>query len=327
MKTKFFFFAMLISITASAQVTNVEPVGATYANKTVSFRVWWNAGSRDATHLSKVWVWVDYITMNSNNTTSGNTWARAAVSSASPTASVSYDGSNRQGFWLQGATSGSYSATVTVQLNITASKFNWCAYASDCPPNAKITAGTYSNGTYTLKGTKPFVINNSIIVDATTYSSGNITTITDATQCPGDRCNLKDEAVGTLGCCAGLIAYNGYCRDLSALNFEVAATEIGPMLYANRNQCPAGWRLPTTVELKQMWNYKNELNLCTNGYLWAAGPGTYDQSCNCDTNTQYYLCCTKGCGCSNTPNLPAGSTSTSGCCQNCIGYIRCIRNK
>ncbi|MDR3134071.1 MAG: hypothetical protein LBU42_08665, partial [Prevotellaceae bacterium] len=66
MKTKLFFFAMLISITASAQVTNVTPIGANYTDKTVSFRVWWNAGSRDATHLSKVWVWVDYITVNSN---------------------------------------------------------------------------------------------------------------------------------------------------------------------------------------------------------------------------------------------------------------------
>ncbi|MDR3134063.1 MAG: hypothetical protein LBU42_08625, partial [Prevotellaceae bacterium] len=66
MKTTFFFFAMLISITASAQVTNVTPISANYTDKTVSFRVWWNAGSRDATHLSKVWVWVDYITVNSN---------------------------------------------------------------------------------------------------------------------------------------------------------------------------------------------------------------------------------------------------------------------
>ncbi|MDR2802543.1 MAG: hypothetical protein LBB31_04920, partial [Prevotellaceae bacterium] len=61
MRTKFFFFAMFASITASAQVTHVEPVGANYATSTVLFRVWWNAGSRDATHLSKVWIWVDYI--------------------------------------------------------------------------------------------------------------------------------------------------------------------------------------------------------------------------------------------------------------------------
>ncbi|MDR0694239.1 MAG: hypothetical protein LBF81_02940 [Prevotellaceae bacterium] len=40
MRTKFFFFAILASIAARAQVTNVKPVGANYANKTVSFRVY-----------------------------------------------------------------------------------------------------------------------------------------------------------------------------------------------------------------------------------------------------------------------------------------------
>ncbi|MDR3133507.1 MAG: hypothetical protein LBU42_05725, partial [Prevotellaceae bacterium] len=79
MKKNSFLFAMLVNVAANAQVTHVEPVSATYTSQTVSFRVWWNAGSRDATHLSKVWVWVDYITVNSNNTTSGNSWTRAAV--------------------------------------------------------------------------------------------------------------------------------------------------------------------------------------------------------------------------------------------------------
>jgi uncharacterized protein (TIGR02145 family) len=185
MKKILFFFGMFASITASTQVTHVEPVGADYASKTVSFRVWWNAGSRDATHLSKVWVWIDYIKVNSNNTTSGNTWTRAAVSAASPTASVSYDGSNRQGFWLQG-NSGSYSATVTVQLNITETKFNWCAYASDYPPNV-----TLDKGTYTFKGTTNFLVSShaqpltskTIVKASLTVNSSS--TFTDATGCPG----------------------------------------------------------------------------------------------------------------------------------------------
>jgi uncharacterized protein (TIGR02145 family) len=153
--------------------------------------VWWNAGSRDATHLSKVWVWVDYITVNSNNTTLGNSWTRAAVSAASPAASVTYDGSNRQGFWLQGD-SGSYSATVTVQLNITASKFNWCAYVSDYPPNV-----TVANGTYTFRGTPPFILiaSNGITsqtVTGTTLAASALTitptTIMDETACPAVFC-------------------------------------------------------------------------------------------------------------------------------------------
>jgi uncharacterized protein (TIGR02145 family) len=196
MKKLFSLFAMLATVAASAQVTHVESVGANYSDKTVTFRVWWNAGSRDVTHLSKVWVWVDYIKMNSNNTTSGNTWTRAAVSAASPTASISYDGSNRQGFWLQGNASTNYSATLTVQLNITETKFNWCAYASDYPPNVSI-----NNGTYTFRGTPPFILTaangattqtvtgNTLLASALTITP---TTIKDKTECPGVFCPYQE---------------------------------------------------------------------------------------------------------------------------------------
>ncbi|MDR1983996.1 MAG: hypothetical protein LBQ28_04140, partial [Prevotellaceae bacterium] len=191
MKKTFFLFAMLATVTASAQVTHVEPVGANYTNKTVTFRVWWAAGSRDATHLSKVWVWVDYIKINSNNTTSGNSWTRAAVSTVSGGA-TSYDGSNRKGFWLEGNAATNYSATLTVQLNITETKFNWCAYASDYPPNV-----VANNGTYTLRGTPPFtliaadgtttqtVIGKTLVASALTITP---TTIKDQTECPGVFC-------------------------------------------------------------------------------------------------------------------------------------------
>ncbi|MDR0694153.1 MAG: hypothetical protein LBF81_02500 [Prevotellaceae bacterium] len=186
MRTKIFFFAMLVGIAASAQVTNVEPVGANYANKTVSFRVWWNAGSRDATHLSKVWVWVDYLTVNNNNTTSGNTWTRATVGTISPTTGVSYDGTNRNGFWLEGNASTNYSATLTVQLTNVPAKFNWCAYVSDFPPNV-----TLDKGTYTFKGTINFIVSShaqpvttkTIVRTSLTVNSSS--TFTDATGCPG----------------------------------------------------------------------------------------------------------------------------------------------
>ena len=188
-KNIFFFFAMFASIAASAQVTNIEPVSVNYTNKPVSFRVWWSADSRDATHLSKVWVWVDFIAVNSNNTTSGNMWARALVS-GTPTATsgtISLETGNDKGFWLQG-NSGSYNAIITVKLNVTASKFNWCAYASDYPPN--VTGIT----SFTFKGTPPFIIKYS---DGSTYSvssgtsyipeAGKIFTavISDRTEYPG----------------------------------------------------------------------------------------------------------------------------------------------
>ncbi|MDR3132505.1 MAG: hypothetical protein LBU42_00575 [Prevotellaceae bacterium] len=195
MKTTFFFFAMFASMAASAQVTNVEPLGANYTDKTVLFRVWWNNGSRNDTHLSKVWVWVDYISVNSDNTTSGNSWTRAAVSAASPTASVTYDGTNRKGFWLQG-NSGSYSVTVTVKLDITASKFNWCAYVSDYPPNMVM-----DEQVYYFKGTPPFILKeaNGTVheITQTSMPKANLTfvpvSITDKTECPG---GLK-EVIGT----------------------------------------------------------------------------------------------------------------------------------
>ncbi|MDR0694507.1 MAG: hypothetical protein LBF81_04305, partial [Prevotellaceae bacterium] len=197
MRTKIFFFAMLASITASAQVTNVEPVGANYANKTVSFRVWWNAGSRDATHLSKIWVWVDYLTVNNNNTTSGNTWTRATVGTISPATGISYDGSNRNGFWLEGNASANYSATLTVQLTNVPAKFNWCAYVSDYPPNA-----TINNGTYTLKGSPPFKItyNGSSYTETfgKSFTLGCIASLTDATGCPGI-INYPAFSAGALG--------------------------------------------------------------------------------------------------------------------------------
>jgi hypothetical protein len=179
MKKLFFLFAMIASVAASAQVTFVELLSANYTNKTVTFRVWWNAGSRNDTHLSKVWVWVDYIKVNSNNTTSGNSWTRAEISTVSGGA-TSYDGSNRKGFWLEGNASTNYSATLTAQLNITETKFNWCAYVSDYPPNA-----TMANGTYTLKGTPPFTINGTITENGKKYSGACITSLTDATACPG----------------------------------------------------------------------------------------------------------------------------------------------
>ena len=190
MKTKLFFFAMFVNVAASAQVTNVTPVSANYANKTVSFRVWWNAGSRDATHLSKVWVWVDYITVNSNNATSGNTWTRATVGTISGGV-TSYDGSNRNGFWLEGNASTNYSATLTVQLSDVPTKFNWCAYVSDYPPNV-----TVNNGTYTFKGTSPFTLIASNgatqTVNGTTLAASALTitptTVRDKTECPGVFC-------------------------------------------------------------------------------------------------------------------------------------------
>jgi hypothetical protein len=239
MKKTFFFFAMLASIIANAQATRVEPIDVNYATKTVSFRLWWDNGSRDATHLSKVWVWVNYITVNSDNTTSGNSWTRALIPGA-PAANVgtpSQEPGNDKGFWLQG-NSGSYSATVTVELNITATKFNWCAYASDFPPNA-----IENTGTYTLKGSPPFIITTStgtLQEDSETFTGGTITAFTDATGCPGVLCGKNGEAAGVLNCCVtGTTNCSGACTTTGTYTtYDGACTGACKTAYIQiKNQC------------------------------------------------------------------------------------------
>jgi hypothetical protein len=183
MKKLFFFFAMLVGITASAQTgITVMPINADYPNQTVRFSVSWLNSSRTGTHNSKVWVFIDYRTVM-NNVPSGS-WTRALIS-GTPTATTgtsSLETGNDKGFWLQGTSgsSGTYNATVTVKLSGVPAKFNWCAYVTDYPPNA-----TINNGTYTLKGSSPFTINTSITESGKTYSGVCITTLTDATGCPG----------------------------------------------------------------------------------------------------------------------------------------------
>ena len=196
MKKIFFFFAMFANVAASAQShINIEMLSATYtASPAVKFRVWWSSVPTvtGQTHNAKVWVWVDFLKVNADNTTTGNTWTRAEISatpavSSSPTSTATLDASTNKGFWLNGVT-GSYSATVTAILaNVPANtKFNWCAYISDYPPNV-----TFDNGIYTFKGTTNFIVNNPAQTLTTkTIPKGNLTvnsstTFTDATDCPG----------------------------------------------------------------------------------------------------------------------------------------------
>jgi uncharacterized protein (TIGR02145 family) len=196
MRTKIFFFAMLASVAASAQShINIEMLGATYTTSpTVKFRVSWSSVPTvtGQTHNAKIWVWIDFLKVNADNTTTGNTWTRAEISttpavSSSPASTAALDVSTDKGFWLNGVT-GSYSATVTATLtNISANtKFNWCAYSSDYPPNV-----TLEEGAYTFKGTTDFLVSNpaqtlttkTIVKSNLTVNSA--TTFTDATGCPG----------------------------------------------------------------------------------------------------------------------------------------------
>jgi hypothetical protein len=124
MKTKLFFLpAMLVSVAASATVT-VTPLSTDYSTNKVTFKVSWSGAAAN----NRVWVWVDFCSVA--GTTPG-AFAPATISPVS-VAGGSYDGQDGRGLYIYGNPS-----TVTATLGNASGKFNWCAYASDYPPNAK----------------------------------------------------------------------------------------------------------------------------------------------------------------------------------------------
>jgi hypothetical protein len=171
-----------------------------YNTKTVTFSVSWTGSAAN----NRVWVWVDLCPIA--GTTAG-TFAKAVISNPSVTAgSIDAATLNGRGFYVT-----TNPSTVTAVLSNATGKFNWCAYGSDFPPNAK----DNSSGGYDLKGSPPFIINGTIEWSATTYSGGEITALTDATGCPGVWCGRDGEAPGLLDCCAtGTTECSGTCKTI-----------------------------------------------------------------------------------------------------------------
>ncbi|MDR0581581.1 MAG: hypothetical protein LBG31_01320 [Prevotellaceae bacterium] len=335
MKKIFFLFTMLTSVVAGAQRTTPVTIANTkvdYSTKTVTFDLSWKGS--DATHRDEVWVFVDIQPVTGANTL--GSWSPAtlvpgattvAAGSGNQYSSLTHtvESGNTRGIWVKGTASNTtraFAATVKVTLvSGTPAEFNACAYATDYPPNAQITSGSYSSGTYTLKGTKPFVINGASTVSATTYSAARINSITDATQCPGYRCSLRDEAVGAVGCCTGLTAIGSYCRDLAA-EAAIAYTCNGVIIEAkntvnsrttwttaNTSCTSIGWRLPTAEEVAcrkkagQLYDGPCATNItCTDCDIWVSdGTGCYISQnnaincnscsgCACGTGTAQYFC-------------------------------------
>ncbi|MDR0606268.1 MAG: hypothetical protein LBG80_18470 [Bacteroidales bacterium] len=260
MKKIFFLFIMPVSITATAQRTTPVTIANThvdYSQKIVTFDLSWKG--RDANHRDEVWVFVDIQPIT--GVSSLDSWSPATLVPSATTvtagsgnqySSLTYTvvSGNTRGVWVTGTatnTTSTFNATVKVTLHSgTPAKFNACAYVTDYPPNA----AKYSDGNYTLKGTKPFTINNNVSVDDTKYS-GVINSITDATGCPG--VIGRDVPVNGGTCAPGLTAVNGYCRDLVADNAHVACgleLNAGGNTYSHLapSYVTAGWRLPTYDE-------------------------------------------------------------------------------
>ncbi|MDR0581399.1 MAG: hypothetical protein LBG31_00375 [Prevotellaceae bacterium] len=142
----------------------------------------WTNQSTDS-HRNKVWLFVDFQPVISP-TQKGN-WQPATITgTVQKTAGTVSEQSNR-GFFLEGTTT-NFSATVTVQLSNINDPFNWCAYASDYPPNV-----TLDEGTYTFKGTTDFIVSSHAqpvttkTIARTSLTVNSSSTFTDATGCPG----------------------------------------------------------------------------------------------------------------------------------------------
>ena len=182
MKTKLFIFAMLASVAANATVT-VTPISTDYATQKVTFKVEWT-NTPSAPYNNRVWVWVDFCPVT--GTAPANSFSTATISNPAKTdGNGTITGATTRGFFIEyGATNSG--TTVTATLSNASGKFNWCAYASDYPPNV-----TLDKGTYTFKGTTNFIVNTPAqTITTKTIAKTNLTvtsssTFTDATGCPG----------------------------------------------------------------------------------------------------------------------------------------------
>ncbi len=260
----------------------VKSISADYANKRVTFSISWVAGSRDATHLSKVWVFVDYQEVTNPNTTGA--WQRASIDLSALPAGGSADGANTKGFWYQGQATAAQSATITVTLTNVPAKFNWCAYATDYPPNAAV----YNNGTYTLKGMQPFIVNGAAI--AGNKFTGTVNSLTDATGCPG--WIERDVATASGTCRAGLTLVGGYCRDLVADNATIVVGIDAEVKLALGGNCTAnGWRYPTQSEAVKLHSAGYYVHSISNdGNYWVRCVH-YAANCSyCTGNINGYCC-------------------------------------
>jgi uncharacterized protein (TIGR02145 family) len=138
MKKLYFFFLLLplwgFGGIAHASVT-VKLLDTDFTNKTVTLHVEYDNAVND-----RVWVWIYLCDMQTM-------FQPAEISAASATSgSVLYI--STQGFFVT-----SSPATVTATLSNALDQFSCCAYGSDAPPNV-----TDNNGTYTFKGTPPFIV-------------------------------------------------------------------------------------------------------------------------------------------------------------------------
>ncbi|MDR3133604.1 MAG: hypothetical protein LBU42_06230 [Prevotellaceae bacterium] len=315
MKTILFFFALLAGITASANVY-ITPLSTDYTNKTVTFRVEWTGDVAN----DRVWVFVDLCPVD--GTTSG-TFTKAVISGATHTAGgIDATTLPGRGFYVTANLT-----TVSVTLSNAVGQFNWCAYGSGFPPNAK----DDGSGGSDLKGTPPFVITTAagtVEVTDYTYSGGEITALTDATGCPGALCGKNGESAGILNCCApGTTNCSGTCKTAGTYttNDGTCAGSCNAAYVQLRNQCG-------TVINATYGTYANTgcttPNYTTNdGDCTATCKQGYIQlrnSCGAVINPTYAVItrndCVNTCPCGGASSMNSGTTEWSN--GECINWCR-----
>jgi hypothetical protein len=279
MKKLFFLFALLASIAASATVT-VTPLNTDLTNQKVTFRVdYANAAN------NRAWIWIDLCPVSG---VTPSTFQTAVISAVSATGgSVNAASLNGRGFFVTASPS-----TVTATLGNVSGKFNWCAYGSDYPPNVMA-----SNGTYTLRGTPPFILKDESgatqTVQGKTISASSLTivpiTMTDATGCPGYFCPYVGSDLhfnATYKCQQRTIGeknWEAYIKDNRdnqiyritqfsdnswwfAEDLAIATKRYavcnGTNLYdgGNKPDCPSGWQIPTIANYGNRYKSITESN-------------------------------------------------------------------
>ncbi|MDR0667352.1 MAG: hypothetical protein LBF90_01885, partial [Prevotellaceae bacterium] len=179
-------FLCLTPVFGQSIEVEIQHLGANYSATppTVTFEVFWDAAPTSPRHRDTVWLFVDVQPINPDN--SVGAWRPATITAVAPplgAGTVIPSSLNGRGFYLDGHTGAvPFSSTLTVSLSpdLNGAKFNWCAYASDYPPNA-----TEGAGHYVLHGTPPFVVNGDTLAPGVRAFTGCIDVLTDATGCPG----------------------------------------------------------------------------------------------------------------------------------------------
>ena len=183
MRTRFFFFAMLASVAASATVM-VTPISTDYTVQMVTFSVSWT-NSPTAPYNNRVWIWIDFCPVT--GTTPATSFSTATISNPTKTnGNGTITNATARGFFIEYGATNTGTTLTAILSNAPAGKFNWCVYGSDYPPDV-----TFDKGTYTFKGTTNFIISNPAQTLTTkTIVKANLTvtsstTFTDATGYPG----------------------------------------------------------------------------------------------------------------------------------------------